>query len=125
PILNEIYGRLPLQQMGDASAREWERISDFNHQKLLLVGNRYAQLSGRNVENSYRMKPNSLIQKYVFMDTDMSVELSGGGETITKAFDDIWNFSTLTVAILEVRQFMPNDFATNADIALEVVQKCV
>ncbi|MBC7371689.1 MAG: hypothetical protein H7326_08995 [Bdellovibrionaceae bacterium] len=30
PISNEIYGRLPLQQMGDASAIEWEHISDYD-----------------------------------------------------------------------------------------------
>ena len=125
PIMNEIYGRLPLAQMGDASAREWEHISDFSHQKLLLVGNRYAQLGGRNIENSYHMKPNALIQKYIFMDTDMSVQISGGGESIAKAFDDIWDFEALTTSVSEVRKFMPNEFTTNTEAALETVQKCV
>lgn len=125
PILNELYGRLPIEQMGESSAREWEHITDFIHHKILLVENRFVQLGGRNIENSYHMRQNDMTAKYIFMDTDMAINLSAGGESIAAAFDALWDFDSMTLPISTVRKIMPNDFIENAEIAKTVLSSCL
>ncbi|MBS1971182.1 MAG: hypothetical protein JSU04_12790 [Bdellovibrionales bacterium] len=124
PVLNEILGRVPLSQKGDKSLQDWEHVTDFTHHKVLIVENRFVQLGGRNIENSYHMKPNTLTTKYIFMDTDMSAELSGGGEAISKAYDRLWNFSTMTVPLKDVRSLMPNDYVVNSEAMKASFDKC-
>lgn len=124
PVLNEILGRVPISQKGDKSISDWEHVTDFTHHKVLIVENRFVQLGGRNIENSYHMKPNSLTKKYIFMDTDMSAELIGGGEAISKAYDRLWNFSTMTMPLKDVRSLMPNDMVVNADAMKAAFEKC-
>ncbi len=124
PVLNEILGRVPLSQKGDKSLLDWEHVTDFTHHKILMIENRFVQLGGRNIENSYHMKPNSLTKKYIFMDTDMSAELSSGGEAIAKAYDRLWNFSTMTIPLREVRALMPNDYVINSEAMKAGFDKC-
>lgn len=124
PVLNEIFGRAPISQKGDKSYQDWEHVTDFTHHKVLIVENRFVQLGGRNIENSYHMKPNSLTKKYIFMDTDMAAELSGGGEAISKAFDRIWSFDTMTMPLKDVRALMPNDLVINAEATKSSFEKC-
>jgi cardiolipin synthase C len=124
PILNEILGRVPVSQKGDKSPRDWEHITDFTHHKVLIIENRFVQLGGRNIENSYHMKPNSLTKKYIFMDTDMAAELSGGGDAISKAYDRLWNFSTMTMPLKDVRSLMPNDLVVNNEAMKASFDKC-
>lgn len=113
PIMNEIYGRLPISQMGDSSVQDWQHISDFTHHKLLMVGTRELQLGGRNIEDSYHMKPNALTKKYIFMDTDFRVKIESGGERIAKSFDDLWDFSEFVEPLNQVNKYMPIDISKN------------
>ena len=62
----------PLNEEAVTNAeRDWEYLTDYLHHKLLLVDQRHVQLGGRNVEDSYHMRPIPLTTKYVFMDTDL------------------------------------------------------
>lgn len=124
PVLNEIFGRMPISQKGDKSLKDWEHVTDFTHHKVLIIENRFIQLGGRNIENSYHMKPNALTKKYIFMDTDMAAELAGGGEAISKSFDRIWNFETMTMPLKDVRAVMPNDYVANAESTKASIEKC-
>ncbi len=114
PVLNELFGRLPLDQMKNSKSGEaWEHITDFTHHKLLAVGNRYFQLGGRNIENSYHMKQNDLSQKYTFMDTDFAATVKSGGEQVAAAYDRVFNFREMTITIPETRKLMDTDFIAN------------
>ncbi len=113
PILNEIYGRIPLRQMGENSARDWEHSTDFTHQKLLLVGDRFFILGGRNIEDSYHMKTNPLVRKYLFMDTDFAADVVSGGDGIVRSFDRLFDFSTMVIDLNSLQQLMPNDLIRN------------
>lgn len=127
PILNEIFGRIPLKQMGEKSLSHWEHSTDFIHHKILIVGERFMQLGGRNLENSYHMKPNKLTDKYTFMDTDVAVSLRAGGDSVVRAYDDLSNFSQMTISLNEVRALMPNEFVANdvnAKIAKSAFENC-
>ncbi|HPI41024.1 MAG TPA: hypothetical protein PLJ21_09480, partial [Pseudobdellovibrionaceae bacterium] len=115
PIINEIYGRIPLDQMAESSALDWEHLSDYTHHKLLLVGNRSAQLGGRNIENSYHMKKNSLSAKYIFMDTDIAFKIKENGDLLIQTFQELWNFKERVIELGEVLKLMPNDFISNTE----------
>jgi len=124
PVLNEILGHVPVSQKGDKSYSDWEHVTDFTHHKVLIVENRFVQIGGRNIENSYHMKPNSLTKKYIFMDTDMAAEINSGGEAISKAYDRLWNFSTMTIPLKEVRFLMPNDLVINTEAFKASLESC-
>lgn len=124
PVLNELFGRLPLSQEYDESFKEWEHLTDFNHHKILLVGERFLQLGGRNIENSYHMKPNTMTDKYIFMDTDVAVELTSGGKAIAEAFDQSWNFNAMAANLQEIRSIMPNEMVSNPEAMTASLEKC-
>ncbi|WP_413288679.1 hypothetical protein [Bdellovibrio sp. HCB337] len=125
PILNEILGRVPVSQKEQKSYSDWEHITDFTHHKILMVGDRFVQLGGRNIENSYHMKRNELTDKYIFMDTDVAVDLDRGGNSIAVAYDRLWNFSQMTIPVQEARNLMPNELVSNSEIANEVWNQCL
>lgn len=125
PLMNEIVGRLPLAQMGPSSSKDWEHSTDFTHHKLLLVGNRFFQLGGRNIENAYHMKKNDLSAKYTFMDTDFAGEIRSGGDQIAKSYDDLFNFSTMTADIENAYKLSPNDFAKNPEAVQKTMMVCM
>lgn len=125
PLMNEIYGRLPLSQMGESSTKDWQHISDFIHHKILLVENRELILGGRNLEDSYHMKPNPLTKKYIFMDTDFHVRMSQGGESIARSFDEIWNFKAFVDSVSEINKYAPNDLVMNMDLLQEQIPSCI
>jgi phosphatidylserine/phosphatidylglycerophosphate/cardiolipin synthase-like enzyme len=124
PMMNEILGRLPLDQMNNSSAADWEHLSDFIHHKILLIDGRYLQLGGRNIEDSYHMKANPLIAKYIFMDTDFAAKIQSGGESIAKSYDELWNFTAMTMPVKQVRELIPNDYVTNPMAFGMAVQAC-
>jgi cardiolipin synthase C len=55
------------------------------------------------------MSPDALIEKYIFMDTDIHVELKNGADALAKSFDDLWSYSPVVATLQEVRTFAPND----------------
>lgn len=126
PIYNSVSEYLPIERRNIGnSARDWEYITDYLHHKLLLVDNRALQLGGRNVEDSYHMRPNALTDKYVFMDTDARLSLSAGGGTIESSFDTLWNFRTMVATIAEIRHHAPNDIVANGEALGKAWDLCV
>lgn len=117
PVKNELFSALPIdRKFSDEEKLDWDHITDFTHQKLLLADSSRVQLGGRNVENSYHMHPNPLIEKYVFMDTDLLATVTGdGGKVIGDAFDGLWNFNRMVATLDEVRTHAPNDVLWNMD----------
>ncbi len=124
PVMNDIMGKIPLSQKGEKSFQDWEHVTDFIHHKVLIVGQRFMQLGGRNIENSYNMKPNPLTAKYIFMDTDMAVEIDRGGEAVTKSYDELFNFSEMVISLKDLKTLMPNDFVANREAAKATVETC-
>ena len=114
PLKDTVSSLLPLDRaFGAEEARDWDHFTDYTHHKFLLVDREAVQMGGRNVENSYHMRPNSLISKYVFMDTDLFARLEGGGDLLARAFESLWNFTPMVATVAEVRQHAPNDFVAN------------
>jgi len=80
PIWDTFTGLLPTEKPLTESARQdWNHLTDFLHHKLLLVDHNRLQAGGRNVQDSYHMRSNPLTPKYVFMDTDIRLDLQAGG----------------------------------------------
>ncbi|MBX3017347.1 MAG: hypothetical protein KF767_05620 [Bdellovibrionaceae bacterium] len=124
PVMNQINGMIPLEQSGDTSFEDWEHITDFTHHKFLSIGERFLQIGGRNVENSYHTKPSPLTQKYIFKDVDASVQITSGGADVTRAFDEFWSYQPLTFSMEDVFKMAPNDFITNIPAATKAVAQC-
>lgn len=131
PILDQLYGHLPFDQMGNTSSQDdWTHITDYTHHKLLLVENKsrgsfFIQLGGRNIEDSYHMKMNKFSKKYTFMDTDFAANITGGGSKVAAAFDKMWNFKTMTASLSEIRTLMDNEFIANTEAFPEVAGTCM
>jgi phosphatidylserine/phosphatidylglycerophosphate/cardiolipin synthase-like enzyme len=101
------------------AARDWDHITDYLHHKLLLVDGSHMQLGGRNVEDSYHMQRSLDKDKYVFMDTDLRVELADSGAPLQRAFERLWDFRRMVATLDEVRLHAPNDFVANRDLAAQ------
>lgn len=118
PIRDTVTSLLPVDRaFSDDEVRDWDHLTDYLHHKLLLVDAAAVQMGGRNVENSYHMRPNPLTSKYVFMDTDIRALLAGGGDAVRRAFDDLWNFDIMVASLDEVRRHAPNDFVVSLKYA--------
>jgi putative cardiolipin synthase len=127
PIWDTFTGLLPTEKpLTEAARQDWNHLTDFLHHKLLLVDGNRLQAGGRNVEDSYHMRPNPLAKKYLFMDTDTDIylELKDGGNEVAQAFDALWNFDTMVATLAEVRQHAPNDFVANLDVYRDATQRC-
>lgn len=124
PVMNLINGALPLDQPGTKSFQDWEHLTDFTHHKLLMVEDRFLQLGGRNIENSYHMKPNPLIHRYVFKDVDAAIEISRGGQGAARAYDELWSFDPMVMSMDEILTVAPADFVMNARAAARASEEC-
>jgi phosphatidylserine/phosphatidylglycerophosphate/cardiolipin synthase-like enzyme len=125
PVYDTFTRYLPAEKsFGGPNGQDWIHVTDFTHHKLLLADDARLQMGGRNVEDSYHMKPNELTEKYVFMDTDLYAELARGGETIGRDFDAVWSFTPMVATLAEVRQHAPNDFIANIDAFVEAEKEC-
>lgn len=123
PVRDTFTSLLPAEKsFSDESLQDWNHFTDFLHHKLLLVDGNKLQMGGRNVEDSYHMRPNPLARKYVFMDTDIYAELNSP-ET-TRAFDALWEFEAMVATLAEVRQHAPNDFVANHEAWREAETEC-
>ncbi len=111
PLHDAITAHLPLERRSgrEGARRDWDYLTDYLHHKLLLADGERFQLGGRNVEDSYHMAPNPLLDKYVFMDTDVRVELRAGGAAMVAAFDRLWRYDAMVARLDEVRAHAPND----------------
>lgn len=125
PVMNQINGLVPLDQNGqDGSLQDWEHVTDFTHHKFLMISNRWLQIGGRNIENSYHTEPSPLTQKYIFKDVDAAIEIEKGGESVAQSFDRYWAFPGLTHSLSEVLAAAPNDFVMNIDAAEKALALC-
>ena len=126
PVRNELFSALPIDRKFSAEEQaDWDHLTDFTHQKLLLADARQVQLGGRNVENSYHMHPNPMVEKYVFMDTDLIAKVTEeGGNALTTAFDALWNFRSMVATLDEVRSHAPNDVLFNIEAYTEAEKAC-
>lgn len=125
PIWDTFTGLLPTEKpLTEAARQDWNHLTDFLHHKLLLADRTRLQAGGRNVEDSYHMSPNPLAEKYIFMDTDIYVEMKGGGNAVAQTFDALWNFDVMVATLAEVRQHAPNDFVANLDAYRAAAQQC-
>ncbi len=106
---------LPIQDLTERDWRDWEFQTDYLHQKLLLVDGERLQLGGRNIGDSYHMRPNELLEGVAFFaDTDLHVELDREhGQQVRQAFDRLWSFEQLVATTADIRQHAPNDFVAN------------
>lgn len=121
PVYAAFTGYLPVER-GQSTAdarRDWRYLTEYLHHKFLLADASALLLGGRNVEDSYHMRPNPLTRKYVFRDTDMLVRLKTADTTLTASFDRLWDFDLMVVNLADVRRHAPNDFvvATKAAAA--------
>jgi len=125
PIWDAFTGLLPAEKpLTEAARQDWNHLTDFLHHKLLLVDGDRLQAGGRNVEDAYHMRPNPLAKKYIFMDTDIAMELKDGGEGVARTFDALWDFDAMVATLAEVRQHAPNDFVANLDAYRDAAQRC-
>jgi putative cardiolipin synthase len=125
PIYDNLTEHFPLERKdAKAAALDWEYMTDFLHHKLLFVDTSLLQLGGRNIEDSYHMRPNELIEKYIFLDTDLRLEVKSGGGDIKKAFEDLWNFRRMVASTGEIRQHAPNELSANFDAYEEAEKIC-
>ena len=124
PVYDSFRTYLPVERSNSgAAARDWEYATEFMHHKLLLVDGRTFQLGGRNVEDSYHMRPNPLGAKYVFLDTDYVAHLDGENG-MTAAFESMWSFRTMVASLDEVRAHAPNEAAANVDAFAQAAEAC-
>lgn len=125
PVANTLNGYLPLNHPGSkAAARDWEYLTDFTHHKILLADRQRMLLGGRNVEDSYHMRPNEMLDKYAFMDTDLYADLRNGGDQVEVAFSTLWNFEQMVASLDEVRMHAPNDFVANSEARKAASEAC-
>lgn len=126
PVKNSLFSALPVnRKLGPEETRDWEHFTDFTHHKFLLADASHVQLGGRNVENSYHMHPNPLVEKYIFMDTDLVATLKAdGGKRLESAFERLWNFRSMVATLGEVRAHAPNEVLENLEAYAQAAKAC-
>ena len=120
PVYDAFSSLLPVDQPGRSKVArtEWRHFSDFLHHKLLLVDGHKVQMGGRNVEDSYHMNPSDMAAKYIFMDTDVVLQLNEKQDkTLATNFDKLWGFSSMVATIADIRQHAPNDLLSTMHYA--------
>ncbi len=114
PLYEAVSENLPIERRDLAeSLRDWEYVTDYLHQKLLLVDGRMIQLGGRNIEDTYHLRQDQLESGLRFMDTDVRIETISGGASVAGAFERLWEFRAMVATLEEVRQHAPNDLLAN------------
>ncbi len=115
---NTLTSLLPAGRFAERGGWEdWEYQSDFQHQKFLLADGERLLSGGRNIGDSYHMRPNPMLEhggEPYFSDTEISQELTAeDGQKFREAFERMWDFRQMVASSEEVRQHAPNDFITN------------
>jgi phosphatidylserine/phosphatidylglycerophosphate/cardiolipin synthase-like enzyme len=130
PLYHALSAYLPLYRFerGGPGARDWDHLTDFLHHKLMLADAQTLIIGGRNVEDSYHMQNNPLLQRYRFMDTDLRVDLRQEAPELSRAFERLWDFRSMVATLNEVQAHAPNDFVAataKADAACGAVEEAV
>jgi len=122
PVYDVFSSLLPVDQANrsEKALSDWRYFSDFLHHKLLLVDSHKVQLGGRNVEDSYHMNLNDMAAKYIFMDTDVVLQLDENQDNgLTKSYEKLWGFRDMVATIADIKQHAPNDVLTTMNYASE------
>jgi phosphatidylserine/phosphatidylglycerophosphate/cardiolipin synthase-like enzyme len=128
-VLDQMYStiaeKLPIERRNlEEAVRDWDYITDYMHQKLLLADTRYLQLGGRNMEDTYNLSATTQPTGQLFVDTDVYADLATGGASVEAAFERLWNFRTMVASVAEIRQHAPNDFAANTGAIRKAKAAC-
>lgn len=129
PFLNGLETVLPFSLKDvDNSAlmtnKEIDYVTDYAHHKLILADKDFAQLGGRNIANAYHMHPNNLEKKYIFMDTDVYLQLDEkGGEILKDSYDELWNYSKMVATTSEIEKHAPIGFLYLINKATEMASE--
>ena len=112
PLYDALTAYLPFGDRPDSEKyfRDWDYLTEFTHHKLLLIDGQHLQIGGRNIEDSYHMSPSPLVQKYLFMDTDVQMHLPEKEPAMSQAFERIWKFTPMVAGLEDIRQHAPNEF---------------
>ena len=112
PLYHALKAYLPLYRLEapDPDLRDWDHLTDFLHHKLLLADNGTLILGGRNVEDTYHMHTNPLLQRYRFLDTDLRVDLRHPMPALGRTFERLWDFRVMVATLDDVLAHAPNDF---------------
>ncbi len=125
PIYEVVKENLPVKRQNiAASARDWKYVTDYLHQKLLLVDGTSMQSGGRNIEDTYHLRQDQLDSSLRFMDTDVRIETTSGGRSVELAFERLWDFPQMVATLAEVRQHAPNDMAVNQSALKSAIEHC-
>jgi len=125
PIYNSFTAYLPAERKrSEAGKRDVEFLTDFLHHKLLLADGARMQLGGRNVEDSYHMRQNAMLGKYMFMDTDLVADVGKSGRAVQASFDRLWNFRQMVASTTEILSHAPNDYAAQEPALKQAAVKC-
>ena len=125
PVFDAVNSYLPLSRQDNAQAqKDWDYLTEFLHHKFLLADRSALMLGGRNVADSYHMHPNPLAEKYIFMDTDARLPLSGPSQALADSFDRLWNLHSMVAPLAEVRDHAPNDLLMNFKVIQAAQEAC-
>ncbi|WP_418316284.1 phospholipase D-like domain-containing protein [Piscinibacter sakaiensis] len=125
PVFDAINGYLPLtRQSSGAAQQDWDYLTEFLHHKFLFADQRTLLLGGRNVEDSYHLNPGPLADKYIFIDTDVWLQLAALEPALATSFERLWNLRSMVATIDEVRQHAPNDLLENFDVVTAAQDRC-
>lgn len=130
PIYNMMTGAIPFTKNSDLAneqlsssqkGKDWLYVTDFTHHKLITDGIRFVS-GGRNIENSYHMVPNDLTDKYIFMDTDISVDLFAYSAQLMESQKKIIRFFPLVKNTFQLDSIMPNTEVSAYELATDECQ---
>jgi cardiolipin synthase C len=109
PMYEMVSAYLPINRPDSSveALKDWQYLTQFLHHKLLLVDQRHLVIGGRNVEDAYHMAKNELTPHYVFMDTDLALDLRTQSPALAATFAGLWDFRTMTASLEDVRQHAP------------------
>lgn len=109
PMYEMLSAYLPVNRPESSveALKDWQYLTQFLHHKILLVDEQHLVIGGRNVEDSYHMAKNALTPHYVFMDTDLAIELKTPSPALTTAYTGLWDFRTMTATLDDVRMHAP------------------
>jgi len=125
PIYNSFTTYLPAERKrSEAGKRDIEFLTDFLHHKLLLADGARMQIGGRNIEDSYHMRQNAMLGKYMFMDTDLVADVGKSGRAVQASFDHLWNFRAMVAATAEILSHAPNGYAAQGPALKQAAIKC-
>ncbi len=112
PLLDTLSAYLPVRKLrdSDTALRDLAHLTDFLHHKLLLADNQSMVIGGRNIADAYHMKKNPLVDHYVFLDTDLYIDLKNPSQSLGSSFEQLWDFYPMVATLDQVERHAPNNF---------------